>query len=87
MKEIIIVFFSMLFAEMADKTQLVAISFTTKSFKPLNVWLGATFAFCITNFLAVILGSVFSKIFPYHYLKYISGIIFIVIGIIFIFSK
>ncbi|MCS7231041.1 MAG: TMEM165/GDT1 family protein [Elusimicrobiota bacterium] len=87
MKEIITVFISMLFAEMADKTQLAIISFATKSSKPLNVWLAATLAFCFTNFLAVAIGSTLHKLFPYYYLKYISGVIFIIIGIVFLFSK
>lgn len=87
MKEIITVFISMLFAEMADKTQLAVISFASKSSKPFNVWLGASLAFCVTNFLAVIFGCAFNKIFPHIYLKYISGIIFITIGLIFLLSK
>lgn len=87
MKEVITVFISMLFAEMADKTQLAVISFASKSTKPFNVWLGASLAFCVTNFLAVVLGCGFNKILPHIYLKYISGVIFITIGIVFLISK
>lgn len=87
MKEIITVFVSMLLAEMADKTQLAVISFASKSTKPFNVWLAASLAFCVTNFLAVMLGCSFNKIIPNLYLKYISGVVFIVIGVFFLFSK
>lgn len=87
MNELITTFITIFIAEIADKTQFAIISFTTKGFKPINVWLGATLAFCVTNFLGVLLGFSITKVFPHEILKYISGCVFILVGIITIFSR
>lgn len=87
MKEIMATFITILIAEIGDKTQFAVISFASKSLKPFYVWLGASLAFLVTNFIAVILGTNIAKIFPHEYIKYISGIIFITLGILTILSK
>lgn len=87
MKEIITTFIAIFLAEIADKTQFAIISFSSKCVSPVNVWLGATLAFCVTNLVAVLLGYNVSKFFPPEIIKYISGSLFIIIGIITILSK
>lgn len=87
MKEIITTFIAIFLAEIADKTQFAIISFSTKCSSPFNIWIGATLAFCVTNFIGVVLGTNMAKFFPQEVLKYISGSVFIIIGIITMFSR
>ncbi len=87
MKELITTFLTILVAEMGDKTQLAVIGFAAKSLRPINIWLGATLAFLVTNLISIILGVNIAKIFPHEYIKYISGLLFIAIGILTILSK
>ena len=87
MKEFVTVFITMFLSEVADKTQFALISFATKSSNLLRVWFAATLAFCVTNFIAVILGAQVNKIFLPSITNYLSGTIFILIGIYTILSK
>lgn len=87
MKEIITVFISIFVAEIADKTQFAVISFATKSLHPFNIWFAATLAFCVTNLIGIIIGQGFAKICPTEVIKYISGSIFIIIGLVTIIGK
>ncbi|MFQ3675618.1 MAG: TMEM165/GDT1 family protein [Endomicrobiia bacterium] len=80
-------FWTIFLAELGDKTQLAIISLTTAKHKPLNIWLGATIAFCILNLIAVTAGGLLTKFLPEEYLKYASGTFFIIIGLWTIFSK
>jgi len=87
MKELITTFITIFLAEMGDKTQFAVMSFAAKSLKPINIYLGATLAFLVTNLISVILGVNIAKIFPHQYIKYISGLLFILIGTLTILSK
>lgn len=87
MNTLFLSFLTMFIAELGDKTQLAVISLVMSGHKPFYVWLGATFAFCILNLLAVSLGTIVTKFIPHFYLKNISGIIFIIIGTLILFSK
>jgi len=87
MKELITTFITIFLAEMGDKTQFAVMCFATKSLRPINIYLGATSAFLVTNLISVILGVTIAKIFPHQYIKYISGLLFILIGTLTILSK
>ncbi len=87
MKEIITTFITIFFAEIADKTQFAVISFAANSKQPFNIWLGATLAFCITNLLGIVFGCVLCNFFKPDVMKYISGAVFIIIGIWTLISK
>ncbi|MFN3550711.1 MAG: TMEM165/GDT1 family protein [Endomicrobiia bacterium] len=87
MKEMILTFISILVAEIGDKTQLAIMSFASKTSKPFYIWLAASLAFLVMNFISVFLGQNIAKFLPHHYIKYISGAVFIIIGILTIFSK
>lgn len=80
-------FWTIFLSELGDKTQLAIISLTATKHKPLNIWLGATIALCILNLIAVYVGGILTKFLSKEYLKYSSGIFFIIIGLRTIFSK
>lgn len=75
------------FAELADKTQLVGITMSSKSGKPLSVWLGSVCGYMIVTAISVLLGAIFSKMLRPEILRYISASIFIVIGLLTYFGK
>ncbi len=87
MKEIITTFFTIFLAEIADKTQFAVISFAANSKSPFNIWLGATLAFCLTNLLGVLFGCLLCNVFKPEIMKYISGAVFILVGIWTLISK
>ncbi len=81
------VFFSVLLAELGDKTQIATLLFATDSkLSPLAVFLASAGALVLASALAVLVGSL-AKIYLQHIpLKLISGIVFVFIGIISIYS-
>ncbi len=87
MNEIILIFISVLAAEIGDKTQLAIISFASKTSKPFYIWLAASLAFLFMNLISVFLGQNIAKFLPHQYIKYLSGTIFIIIGLLTILSK
>ncbi len=87
MSSLITSFLTIFLAEIGDKTQIALISLTAAKHKPIQIWLGATIAFCILNLLAVLVGYELNKYLPEQYLKYISGLFFIIVGIWTILSK
>ncbi len=87
MKPFILAFITMFIAELGDKTQIAIMSLSMKQNSPVQIWLGATLAFCILNFIAVIIGFTMSKFIPVNYLKYVSGTFFVIIGILTFITK
>ena len=69
-------------AELADKTQLVGISMSAKSGKPLSVWLGSISAYIIVTAVSVLLGAVLSKYIKPEFVKYGGASVFIIIGML-----
>lgn len=73
-------FFLIFIAEMGDKTQLMAMAFTTR-FKPLQVFSAISTAIILNNLIAVIAGSLIAGIFPISIIKIVSFILFILFGL------
>jgi putative Ca2+/H+ antiporter (TMEM165/GDT1 family) len=74
-------------AEFGDKTQLSLFILSSKTKKHLMLLLGTVLAFLIVDGVAILLGDWIINIVPINYIKIVSGIIFIIFGILFIFSK
>lgn len=73
-------FFLILLAEMGDKTQLMAMAFTTR-FKVIVVILAVICATILNNLLAVVTGHLIAGVFPLTIIKVISFIFFIFFGL------
>ena len=74
--------FGMIFlAELGDKTQLATFSFAADSKSRLAVFLGSAGALLLTSLLAVIFGSVVSKVVPGNYIKIGAGGLFVLLGL------
>ena len=74
--------FGMIFlAELGDKTQLATFAFASNSESPLAVFLGSAGALVLTSLLAVVFGSVVSRMVPANYIKIGAGGLFILLGL------
>ena len=69
-------------AELADKTQLVGISMTAKSGKPLTVWLASVSAYAIVTVFSVLVGVALGKYLKPEFIRYAGALIFVIIGIL-----
>ena len=74
--------FGMIFvAELGDKTQLATFAFASESKSPLAVFLGSAGALVLTSLLAVVFGSVVSRVVPSNYIKIGAGGLFVLLGL------
>ncbi|MCD6509308.1 MAG: TMEM165/GDT1 family protein [Thermoprotei archaeon] len=79
--EALTVAFSLVFlAELGDKTQLTVIALSAKE-EPLRVLLGAMGAFVLISCLSVLLGNALTAIIPLIFIRALSGLVFIALGL------
>jgi putative Ca2+/H+ antiporter (TMEM165/GDT1 family) len=82
MKPLIVVFLSVLVAELGDKTQLATLLFATeKSLSWVGVFVAASAALVFSSLIAVLLGAQIEQVAPRATLKAVAGAGFIVIGL------
>jgi len=75
------VFFMVLLAELADKTQLVTLALAAESSKPRQVYLGAMAGlFCVTA-LGALAGSLVTLLIPLELVRLGSGAAFLALGV------
>lgn len=80
-------FSAVFLAELADKTQLVGISMSAKSQKPITVWFGSVAAYMIVTVISVLIGFSLAKFIKPELIKYTSGILFMAIGLLILLGK
>ena len=69
-------------SELGDKTQLAIIILTAKSRKPVIVFVAAMTGFILINGVGVLIGQIIVQFVPYLFIRFSTGIIFIVFGVI-----
>lgn len=74
-------------AELGDKTQLAAILMTSKTERPLAVFLGAIFALSLVTLIGVVFGEGLISIIPQNVLQKGAALAFILIGVLMVFGK
>jgi putative Ca2+/H+ antiporter (TMEM165/GDT1 family) len=80
--------FSTIFlAEIADKTQIAVLSLVSKTKLPVQVFLGTMCAFLLATLIAVIFGEVILKFVPQNILRFATGSVFVIIGILIFLGK
>jgi putative Ca2+/H+ antiporter (TMEM165/GDT1 family) len=72
--------------ELGDKTQLAVVSLSAEYDAPVMVFIGVMLAFAVLTTLGVVLGAAISRWVPLKYVRIGSGLLFIVFGILFIWS-
>jgi len=80
--DILIPFVVTSLAELGDKTQLSILLLSSKTRKHLHLLLGVILAFLIVDGVAILLGSWITNMVPINWLKTLSGIIFIIFGVL-----
>mgnify|MGYP000947742670 CR=1 FL=1 len=68
-------------AELGDKTQLATFAFAADTKSRLAVFLGSAGALIMTSLLAVLFGSLVSRMVPPQCIKLGAGALFIVLGV------
>jgi len=86
-EDLIIPLITIAVAELGDKTQISILLLSSKTKKHLHLLIGALLAFAIVDGVAIIAGTWITTIIPINYLKIISAIVFIIIGILMLISK
>jgi putative Ca2+/H+ antiporter (TMEM165/GDT1 family) len=74
-------------AELGDKTQLATLSLSSGNVNRLAVFLGSAGALVCTSLIAVLAGDAISRAVPPQYIRRAAGVIFIVLGVLYIFRK
>jgi len=69
-------------AEMGDKTQLSILILSTRTKEYFRLLLGVMLAFLLTDGLAILLGSYVGDVMPVTAVKALSGLVFILFGIL-----
>jgi len=81
-KTLLVIFGSVLLAELGDKTQLATMLYATdKTVRPLSVFFAASSALVVSTLLAVVFGSTITRFVPESTLKLIAGVAFIGVGV------
>ena len=82
MKTLLVIFGSVLLAELGDKTQMATMLYATdRSVRPLSVFVAASSALVVSTLLAVLFGSTITQFVSPKTLKLIAGIAFIAVGL------
>ena len=74
-------------AELGDKTQLATILMTSKTGRPLPVFVGAVVALSLVTAIGVVFGEGLISVIPQTILKKVAALAFILIGIWMFFGK
>lgn len=86
-KIIISTFVTIFLAELGDKTQLASILMTSKTNKPILVFLGTMLAFAVVTVIGVAVGAIITRYLPINFIKVGAAIAFIIVGILILFGK
>lgn len=74
-------------AELGDKTQVSILLLSSETKRHFHLLLGAVFAFLIVDGVAVLMGSWFINIVPTIFVRILSGIVFLIFGMLLLREK
>ncbi|MEO0097407.1 MAG: TMEM165/GDT1 family protein [candidate division WOR-3 bacterium] len=86
-KMFFLIFLTIFMMELGDKTQLSILNFAASVKSPFLVFLSAILALGISTLLAVLIGDNLFRLIPLRLLRFISGGIFILLGILIIIKE
>lgn len=87
LQDLLIPFITIGLAELGDKTQLSVLLLSSQTKKHFQLLIGVVLAFLIVDGVAVLLGSWLTNMIPVKLVKIISGIIFIILGLIILIKR
>jgi Ca2+/H+ antiporter, TMEM165/GDT1 family len=74
-------------AELGDKTQLATMSLASGPVNRLAVFIGSAAALVCTSLLAVVAGGVITRYIPPQYIRRGAGVLFILLGVLYLVRK
>ncbi|MFX0177341.1 MAG: TMEM165/GDT1 family protein [Candidatus Hodarchaeota archaeon] len=84
--EILVIFFTvyaiLFVGELGDKTQLIVFNLALENKKSYKVGLGASLGFAVIVTIGIIFGTIITNLIPLSLISIISGLVFIVIGLL-----
>lgn len=80
-------FAAIFIAELGDKTQLATLSLAAEGKSRWIVFAGSALALVATSALAVLGGDVIARVVPPVWIRRIAGVVFVVMGGLFVFGK
>jgi putative Ca2+/H+ antiporter (TMEM165/GDT1 family) len=69
------------FAELGDKTQFATLAASARTGSTVSVWLAVVLALAAAGTIGVLAGRLLGEFLSPHVLKWVSGVLFIAIGI------
>jgi len=85
LKAFFLVFITIFLAEIGDKTNIAALLFSThKEINRITILGAATLAFVAATMVSIAVGTFLCNVIPRKIVNYISGVFFILIGIVMI---
>jgi Ca2+/H+ antiporter, TMEM165/GDT1 family len=79
--QFIAAFAALFLAELGDKTQLVVITMSASSKRPLAVFLGGSLALLLLTGIATIAGEAITKVVPEWLLRKAAALLFVAMGV------
>lgn len=80
-------FGTLFLAEMGDKTQLAAMTMAASTKRPIAVFVGAALALICVSAIGVAVGGLLSSYVPMIWIKRVSAVAFIVVGVLILMDK
>ncbi len=87
LQDIAIPFISIALAELGDKSQLLIFLLAARTKRHLQLLIGAILGFIIVDGFAIVIGSWVVNIIPAFWIKIMTGIIFIILGVLMLMAK
>lgn len=79
------IFSSVFMAELGDKTQMATLCYTVcGDCNKMEVFLASSLALILSTFLAVFVGAAIGDIIPPHFMQMGAGLIFLIMGALFL---
>jgi putative Ca2+/H+ antiporter (TMEM165/GDT1 family) len=80
-------FLTVFVAELGDKTQLATFSLSANSNNRMSIFLGSAAALVLASLMGVFLGGTIGQYVSQNTLKYVGGVLFLVMGVVLIIKK
>ena len=80
-------FITIFLAELGDKTQLATLLLAAKTSQRLVIFLASASALVLTSALGVLIGKFLGEQLPLQLIRYFSGLLFLVLGILILLGK
>lgn len=73
-------FVAIFIAELGDKTQFAALAVGAQGKSIFSAWLGVVLALSVAGTIGVLAGSLIGELIPASMLRWVSGLLFVIIG-------